>query len=256
MSTDTKQIFLCFAAEDRYTIAEPLVYHLKNYGISLWYDRYALLLGDNRQEKNINEGASQSHYALVILSGHTGNSPCAMEELAIIESRYCSGEVTVFPVLYELSPRDIPSKLSWIKSLIFKEANRHSGTREICNHVGCKITSDILNGYAYRNISDIISAQNTPLSNLVTSLLTIYQNIDCGNLNSRITLLYAIYVIALRKTLPGTCSHVNMTTKIFERLFTETRLNLTIDYRELWLLENSLCILINCLICQSTESKI
>ena len=38
---------------------------------------------------------------------------------------------------------------------------------------------------------------------------------------------------------------LNMISCIFERLFSDTKLNLAIDYRELWLLENSICLLIN-----------
>ena len=38
-----KRIFIGFAAEDRYDIVEPIVYHLKNYGIELWYDRHMIV---------------------------------------------------------------------------------------------------------------------------------------------------------------------------------------------------------------------
>ena len=31
------QIFLGFAAKDRYTVAESLLYHLENYGVPVWY---------------------------------------------------------------------------------------------------------------------------------------------------------------------------------------------------------------------------
>ena len=61
------QVFICFAAEDRYKIAEPIMYHLKNYGINTWYDRHKLLMGDNRVQKNLNEGAAKCQYALIIL---------------------------------------------------------------------------------------------------------------------------------------------------------------------------------------------
>ena len=50
------KVFICFAAEDRYEIVEPIVYHLKNYGIPVWYDRYTLLMGDNRVQKNLYDG--------------------------------------------------------------------------------------------------------------------------------------------------------------------------------------------------------
>ena len=46
------QIFLGFAAKDRYTVAESLLYHLENYGVPVWYDRHDLIIGDNRQKEN------------------------------------------------------------------------------------------------------------------------------------------------------------------------------------------------------------
>ncbi|NSK41001.1 TIR domain-containing protein, partial [Blautia wexlerae] len=101
-------LFICFAAEDRYSIVEPLVYHLKNYGIKTWYDRDKLLMGDNREEINLEKGVWKCNYALVVISKFTVDSVCAMEELSIIESKYRQGKIIVFPVVYELSPNDIP----------------------------------------------------------------------------------------------------------------------------------------------------
>lgn len=99
---NNSHIFICFAAEDRYTIAEPIVYHLKNYGLKIWYDRYEMIMGDNREEKNLKEGAGNCQYAVVILSKDTYESPCAMEEISIIKERYRKNKVTVFPILYVL----------------------------------------------------------------------------------------------------------------------------------------------------------
>ena len=84
--------FICFSAKDRYTIAEPVVYHLKNYGIDIWYDRYTMVLGDNRVEKNLKEGAENCTYSLIIISENTIKSKCAMEEINIVKERYRSGE--------------------------------------------------------------------------------------------------------------------------------------------------------------------
>lgn len=47
------QIFLGFAAKDRYTVAESLLYHLENYGVPVWYDRHDLIIGDNRPRQII-----------------------------------------------------------------------------------------------------------------------------------------------------------------------------------------------------------
>ena len=40
MKKFSDKLFICFSAKDRYVIAQPIVYHLKNYGINVWYDRY------------------------------------------------------------------------------------------------------------------------------------------------------------------------------------------------------------------------
>lgn len=255
MNTISYKLFVCFAAENRYNIAEPTVFHLKNYGIETWYDRHSLIMGDNRITKNLIEGASECKYALVILSQYTSSSECAMEELSIIKARYDLGEVTIFPILYELSPGNIPYELSWIKEIIFKEVDRHSGTREICNHIACKITGDIVNECTYHSIQDIIHNLQSLLPTPAYEILRNYQEIDNANLNSRIALLYAVYLTIFHSSKIKPSSLTTLVTKIFERLFSETKLNLTVDYRELWLLENAICILVNCYIISCTESK-
>lgn len=250
------RLFLCFAAEDRYDIVEPIVYHLKNYGIEPWYDRYEMVLGDNRKERNLEEGAGRCRYAAVILSKYTADSECAMEELSIIEARYYRDEVVVFPILYELSPNDIPPKLRWINNLIFKEVDKSSGTREICNHIACKITGDIAMTCNYQSIQGIINSDLSLLSPALDALLHSYQGVDSANLNSRVALLYAIYLIIIKSKLIHLNPEVNMVSRIFERLFSETRLSLAIDYRELWLLENCICILVDSYLLTCTESRI
>lgn len=250
------RLFICFAAEDRYSIAEPIVYHLKNYGIEAWYDRYALVMADNRKQKNLEEGASKCTYAITILSKHTAGSICAMEELSIIEDRYYRNEVAVFPILFEISPGEIPCRLQWIKEIIFKEVDRHSGTREICNHIACKITSDYLENCNYKRLQDVLCIPPSSLPPVTHEILNSYRGVDCANLNSRVALLYTTYLIFSHSQSMQKNSITDMISSIFKRLFSETRLNLDIDYRELWLLENSICILVNCYLASCKESKI
>lgn len=255
MENFSKKLFICFSAKDRYDIVQPVVYHLKNYGIHVWYDRYEMVMGDDRIEKNLGEGAERCKYALIILSENTIQSWCATEEIKILESRYNRNEVIIFPVLYELKPSNIPPVFGWIRKLIFKEADRTTGTLEICNHIACKITQDMLNCCKYRTIKEITYA-DLPLPRSVGSLLNKYIQIDHANLNSRVAVLYGAYIIFAEScdlTMVPLCE---VPTNVFDRLFTETLLNLTVDYRELWLLENSLCILANYYCTYCTESKI
>ena len=248
------KLFISFSAKDRYDIVQPIVYHLKNYGINIWYDRYEMVMGDNRFKKNIDEGAGKCGYALIILSPNTAGSLCATEEIKILESRYHKKEIVIFPVLYELNPRDIPSQFAWVKELIFKEVDRSTGTLEICNHIACKITQNMLQNCNYKSIAEVINGSHQ-LPKAIEILLHKYIRIDAANLNSRVTLLYTLYIIIVESdNFPKSLSQVPI--KVFERLFEETLLNLKIDYRELWLLENCLCLLIEVYIKSCTESNI
>lgn len=252
MTFNTK-IFICFAAEDRYSIAEPIVYHLKNYGIDIWYDRNKLLMGDNRIEKNLVEGAGQCNYSIAVISKNTINSPCTLEELSIIKVRYYNKDVTVFPVLYEISPDTIPLELEWIKEIIFKEVDRSSGTRDICNHIACKYSEDLLEKYEIKTIPLVLNNKQIPKD--IKEILICYQSMDSFNLNSKISLLYAAHIV-FKDRLLNIESLPQFYFKSFERLFSETKLNISINYRELWLLENIICLLANCYVEYSTESSI
>ena len=120
-----------------------------------------------------------------------------------------------------------------------------SGTRQICNHIACKITGDILCKLKYLNFQAIINNEIDGIPNQINFLLNAYQQIDAQNLNARIALLYATYLVITALQLKCNNYNYKLVSKIFERLFSETRLNLNIDYREVWLLENSISILIN-----------
>ena len=37
-------MFMCFSSGDRYTVAKSCLYHLKNFGINVWYDYVVLNL--------------------------------------------------------------------------------------------------------------------------------------------------------------------------------------------------------------------
>lgn len=250
------KIFVCFAAEDRYTVAEPIVYHMKNYGFPVWYDRTELLMGDNRVRKNLFEGAGQSKYVIAVISKNSAASECFKEELEVVRKRYYKSEVTVFPVIYEISPQKLPNDLQWICELIFKEIYKSSGTREVCNHIACKITNDFLADYEQKNLYSIATNCNIP--NLIKRFIETYLSINNENLNARISILYSLNMTIQNIYIDNSISndYINLVSRIFTRLFDETKLNLKIDYRNLWMLENAICLLINIYLESLTDSSI
>ncbi len=145
-------------------------------------------------------------------------------------------------------PDTLPPELLWVKELIFKEATRQSGTYEICNHIACRITGDILTDFEYQDIQNIIDNLGNKIPIATYEIIKKYKEIDAANLNSRIALLYAAYLTIKVNLAEPVQPIYQMLFCIFERLFNETKLNLAIDYRELWLLENTVCILANLVI--------
>ena len=113
----------------------------------------------------------------------------------------------------------------------------------------------MLDNCRYKTINEIVNS-SLALPKSVNSLLDKYTKIDKVNLNSRVALLYAAYLIVVESSDLSINPLCEVPTKAFEWLFAETLLNLKIDYRELWLLENSICILIENYFISCTESKI
>ena len=113
--------------------------------------------------------------------------------------------------------------------------------------------SEIIKQYDYKNVKDIISSKLMPSA--TTAILECYLDVDAANLNSRISLLYATYLTIIYSKEPKECAYFHLVSQIYNRLINEINLNLGIDYRELWLLENTICILCNSYI-SWTESKI
>ena len=90
-------IFLCFSGRDRMTIVQSVLYHLKQYGLPVWYDNYEYILGDNK-ETNYMAGIDASPYAIVIFSSDFIHSPGAIEELEYIAHQYWERKINVFTI--------------------------------------------------------------------------------------------------------------------------------------------------------------
>ncbi len=218
-----EKVFLCFSSKDRYDIAESIYYHLTNIAIPTWYDRKEILMGDNRNYKNFVEGVCACKYAIIILSPNAINSVCANEEIDLIYERYQSEQMYVFPVFYNITAIEIPPKYFWMKNLVYKELQKDTDSRGLCNHVISKYLFDRLQKYNLRSIPDVCTA----FTGYISALLTDYQELDGNNYNARISILYAgMLFLNSQKELP------EYYCKGIIYLFNETKLNLQIDLRE------------------------
>jgi hypothetical protein len=71
-ATDTRQrvahdVFICHASEDKDEVARPLAELLRAQGLDVWYDEFALTIGDSLR-RAIDRGLGGSRFGVVILS--------------------------------------------------------------------------------------------------------------------------------------------------------------------------------------------
>jgi hypothetical protein len=86
-------IFISHAWEDKEEIARPLTEALQQVGLKVWYDEFALTLGDSLR-RSIDRGLNESRYGLVILSPHFFAKEWPQRELDRLVAREInSGEV-------------------------------------------------------------------------------------------------------------------------------------------------------------------
>lgn len=237
-------IFFCFSSKDRKQIVEALLFHISNFELPVWYDRHKMLMGDERNYKNFDEGVAKARYAVIVLSPNAIASVCAQEEIELLHKQFNDGKTTIFPLFYELTASEVPAELNWMKQLVYKEMKVALDVRSACNHMICRYLLDELGKYRFQTINDFLMWHNDNAAlAYVAQLLHAYTRISDDNVNAQIALLYAVCLYL--KTNYGLHKLPDFYYAGVERLFDETRLNLTIDLRETLILERLTLLLIN-----------
>lgn len=239
-----RRIFIGFSSLDRYSIIESIICHLANYGMSIWYDRHQMRIGDSYID-NFNDGIIHSDYAIIVFSQHTNSADFFKEEIKYIYNQYTKGEITIFPILYNTSINELNEEYLWIKDLVYKEINDSSGTLLICNHIMSRILTDEVNTCQFRTLNKLTNYYSCQLQDdFITNCLKSYLKIDNHNYNARVCVLYCLclYIKGKYNKIKIIPSHY---WKLFERLFSYTKLDINIDQRELLLGELTIIILLN-----------
>ena len=237
-------IFFCFSSKDRLQIVEAMLFHITNYELPVWYDRHKMLMGDDRDYKNFDEGINQCEYAIIIVSPNAIASTCAREEIELIRKRYEADEMTVFPVFYNMKASELPAQLQWMTKLVYKELDASTDSRSACNHIICRVLLDELEKYRIKSINDFLTfcGTNSALG-YPARLLKAYCKVSDDNRDAQITLLYAVCLYI------RTQYNLNDVPAFYyagiDRLFDETRLHLPVDLRETLIFERLTLLLTN-----------
>lgn len=227
--------FLCFSGRDRMTIVRAILYHLEKFGLDVWYDNHEYILGDNKKGNYIS-AIQQSRYAIVIFSKAFPASLGAVEELEVIEERYNAGLLHVFPIFYEFSASTVPREFKWLSDMIYNELDESTGTLLTCNQIVCKYFIDLIEQCKFKSLEDMIE-QRASLPFFVIKMVENYYDIIPANINSRLTILYSIFLFLETEIhLP---KHL---TKTVHYLFQNTKLALEYDFKEITLMEQAVCL--------------
>jgi len=102
-------VFVSHASEDKTAVVEPLVKALEAAGLSVWYDRIVLTLGDSLRQR-IEHGLANSRYGIVVLSPAFFAKHWPQQELNGLAQKEVNGEKVILPVWHNISPEEVAAQ--------------------------------------------------------------------------------------------------------------------------------------------------
>jgi len=99
-------LFISHAWEDKQSFVRPLAEALNRLGVSVWYDEFSLRPGDSLS-RSIDQGLSNSKYALVIISPHFIGKGWAEYELRGLINRDIREGRVILPVWHGVTAQEV-----------------------------------------------------------------------------------------------------------------------------------------------------
>lgn len=171
-------VFICHASEDKKSFVQPLARSLRQQHLEVWYDDFALKLGDSIK-KSLDKGLAQSRFGVVVLSPSFFEKQWPQYELDGLAQRETQGsDIVILPVWHNVSYSEV-SRFS------LPLANR----KAVLSSVGTK--------RVVRAILDIVRPQGSPLISARDQL------IEWGLTPPVITDEYWLHVVEASNRTPG-----------------------------------------------------
>jgi hypothetical protein len=99
-------VFISHASEDKDDIARPLAQALRDNGYRVWYDEFALTVGDSLR-KSIDHGLAQSEFGVVIFSKKFFAKHWPEQELNGLASKEVEGTKVILPVWHRVTAEQV-----------------------------------------------------------------------------------------------------------------------------------------------------
>jgi len=105
-STMKYDAFICHASEDKDDFVHPLAEKLIVKGLKVWYDEFALKLGDSLRQ-SIDNGLANSRYGIVVLSPSFFEKDWPQMELNALYARERNGVKVILPIWHKIDKEEI-----------------------------------------------------------------------------------------------------------------------------------------------------
>lgn len=106
VQSDFYDLFISHASEDKDEFVRPLATALIALGMRVWYDEFALTIGDSLRE-SIDLGLSKSAYGLVILSPSFLAKQWTNYEFNGLVSREMAGSKVILPIWHRITKEEV-----------------------------------------------------------------------------------------------------------------------------------------------------
>lgn len=101
-------VFISHASEDKDAFVRELAQALQDSGLRVWYDEWALVVGD-RLRRRINEGLKRSRFGIVVLSHNFFSKNWPQDELDGLSALEANGEDRILPIWLGVTKNDVLS---------------------------------------------------------------------------------------------------------------------------------------------------
>lgn len=98
--------FICHASEDKEELVRPLAEQLTGIGLKVWYDEFALTLGD-KLRRSIDRGLARSRFGIVVLSPHFFEKHWPQIELDGLAALESEDRKVILPVWHNISEHGV-----------------------------------------------------------------------------------------------------------------------------------------------------
>jgi len=99
-------VFISHASEDKETFVRPLAVALQKKDIRVWFDEFALTVGDSLR-RSIDRGLACSRYGIVVISPDFLKKDWPQKELDGLVAREVAGQKVILPVWHRIDGKTL-----------------------------------------------------------------------------------------------------------------------------------------------------